>query len=155
MRRAIALAAACAALITACGPNGDIATSSKPVEVTMTDNAYGPTTIKAIAGETITFVFRNEGSVKHEALFGDLDEQEAHHVEMAEMADAPATASTGDHGGGHGSSVDHGEMTEVHAVVVEPGQTVEVTHKMDGDIIIGCHIPGHWENGMRADVTSA
>lgn len=174
MRRAIMLAIGSAAVLSACGPNGtnaagDYAAGSNVVNITMTDMAYTPTEVKAPAGETITFVFKNEGSVRHEAVFGDLDEQLAHHDEMKEgshgtmemgsaphdqmkMGSAPdhEMGSTGNHEMG---STAHGETAEMHSVVVEPGETVEVTHVFGTTTIVGCHEPGHWEAGMKLEVT--
>ena len=109
----------------------------------MTDMAY-PADLDVAVGETVRFVLRNDGAVRHEAVFGNQAEQEAHHTEMAEM------------GGSHdsmdmGSMPDDAEMTELHSVVDEPGETVEMTHVFEtsGPTMIGCHEPGHWEAGMK------
>ena len=122
----------------------------------MTEMAYTPNAVEVAAGETVRFVFRNDGTVRHEAVFGSLAEQEAHHAEMMEMG--------GDHDGmdmgsmPHDSmdmgSVPHDSMSEMHAVVVEPGESVEVDHTFAtaGPVLVGCHEPGHWETGMRMDV---
>jgi uncharacterized cupredoxin-like copper-binding protein len=39
-------------------------------------------------------------------------------------------------------------------VTLEPGETAEVIATFDeaGDLMIGCHVPGHWEAGMRGTV---
>lgn len=144
MKRAISLAAAAAAILGACAPDASSATTGNDtvVDIIMTDNAYAPSSVAAAPGQTITFVFRNEGTVKHEAVFGNLAEQEKHHAEMAEAG------SGGEHGAGHDST------TEMHAIVVEPGETVEVQHTVAGPTLIGCHVEGHWEAGMKMEVTA-
>ena len=89
-------------------------------------------------------MFRNDGTVRHEAVFGDLAEQEAHHAEMAEMG--------GSHDGMDMGSAPH-EMTELHSVIAEPGDTLEMVHTFEAaSTMIGCHEPGHWEAGMKLDI---
>lgn len=150
MKRALALVTASAVLFVACGSDGDDAVGTagdgtRTIEVAMVDMAFTPNQLDASPGETVTFVFRNDGTVRHEAVFGDLAEQEAHHAEMAEMG--------GSHEGTNMGSMPHDQMTELHSVVVEPGETVEVTHTFeDGTTMIGCHEPGHWEAGMKMDI---
>ena len=143
MQRFFALSFVAAATLSACGSDGtDTASETtddpiRTIEVVMTDNAYSPATLTARPGESIRFVFRNDGTVRHEAVFGTLDDQLEHHDEMADMA---------------GHDMDDG--AESHAVVVEPGAAIETTHTFDeaGLVVIGCHEPGHWEAGMRLDI---
>src|SRR5262245_48353189 len=89
------------ALATACG--GDKGTSvsrgsGRTIDVTMTDNAYQPTDFRVNKGETVTFTFKNNGTVEHEAILGDDAAQMEHHAQM--------TASTAqmEHGNSHGTS---------------------------------------------------
>lgn len=135
------------------GSDADDSPTAEPrtIEITMTDNAYSPAELDVAAGETVRFVFRNDGSVRHEAVVGSLSEQEAHHAEMAEMS---GSHDAGDHDGMDMGSTTHDEMAELHAVVVEPGETVEMTHTFeeDGPTMIGCHEPGHWESGMKMQI---
>jgi uncharacterized cupredoxin-like copper-binding protein len=76
----------------------------------------------------------------HDVLIGDLEDQLHHHDEMAA-------------GMGHdnGAKDDGGLLP---AVTLEPGETAEVIATFDeaGDLMIGCHVPGHWEAGMRGTV---
>lgn len=154
--RKIALTSAALVLVTACGSDSSESSESsgspeapRVVEVTMTDMAFEPAVLDVAAGETITFVFRNDGAVRHEAVVGDMSQQEEHHAEMAE--------ASGDHGM---ESMEHGDdmpaemPNEMHGVVVEPGESLELTHTFGarGPMVIGCHEPGHWEAGMRLDV---
>ncbi len=153
MKRALALIVASTVALAACGsdasrdPAGDSSGEPRTIEVSMTDMAYTPADVDATVGETVRFVFRNDGAVRHEAVFGNQAEQEAHHAEMAEMG--------GTHDGmGTGSMPHDGEMTELHSVVVEPGKTVEMMHTFEspGATMIGCHEPGHWEAGMKMTI---
>jgi uncharacterized cupredoxin-like copper-binding protein len=152
MKRALALFLASALALAACGgddddPVGGSVDAPRTVEVTMTDMAFTPSDFDVAVGETVTFVFSNEGAVRHEAVFGTLPEQEAHHTEMADMGGA--------HEGMEGDTMPHDEeMTELHSVIVEPGESAEMAHTFDaaGPLMIGCHEPGHWEAGMKMDV---
>lgn len=150
MKRALAFLAASAVVFAACGSGGDDnvgipGDEPRTIDVAMTDMAFTPNEIDVAAGETITFVFRNDGAVRHEAVFGDLAEQEAHHAEMAEMG--------GSHDAMDMGSMPHEQMTELHSVVVEPGESIEMTHTFGAaSTMIGCHEPGHWEAGMQLDI---
>ena len=102
-------------------------------------------------GVTLALQFTNVGTVEHEAVIGDLHEQHDVEVEMAEMAamvemglmDAPHDVA----GGGH----------SVPAITVPAGETQTMIVKLDepGDLMIGCHVPGHWAAGMRSNFTVA
>ena len=141
---------ACASEATTTEP-GD----GRTVDVVMTDMAFSPATIEVNEGETVTFTFRNDGTVDHEAAFGDLAAQLAHPEEMADAADHDMDDMTMDD-----MSMDDMDMDGtaghdgMHVVTVAPGSSIEVTHTFDraGETMIGCHEPGHWEAGMQLDV---
>jgi uncharacterized cupredoxin-like copper-binding protein len=149
-----ALAVLLAAAAVACGegePTDLGSSTTDAVDITMTDNAFSREALTMSVGEEVTFRFRNEGSVVHEALIGPADVQAAHEVEMG---DGPA-------GGGHDEDrsdpmedMDHGGEAAT-VLSLEPGETGEVTYTFDepGEVEIGCHEPGHYEDGMRATIT--
>lgn len=86
-------------------------------------------------GETVVFEVTNAGQVQHELYLGDEAAQAAHAEEMAEMD-----------GMGH---------DEPGGVSVEPGATeeLEYTFAEAGEILAGCHEPGHYEAGMVTSLT--
>lgn len=61
-------------------------------------------------------------------------------------------ASAGGHDGGHGEAGHHGD---VNAITLEAGEvgSVVVTFDEPGEMMLGCHIPGHWDAGMSAVFT--
>lgn len=145
--------------VAACGGNdaddgsglsgGDTDASTSPegvrtVEVAMVDNEFDPDRVAVAPGETVRFVFTNEGEVTHDAVVGDEAAQAEHEDEMRAVED--------DAGGG----MDHGADAEGDegAITVEPGEAGELTHTFAaGDaLLIGCHEPGHYDAGMRIDV---
>lgn len=105
------------------------------VEVSMTDMAYEPASFAFDVGQTVTFRFRNDGRVVHEAYIDDEAGQEAHGTSMTGME-------------GH-------DMGEEGLVVVQPGEVGELIHTFEdeGELVIGCHQPGHYEADMKAAIT--
>ena len=130
-------------LLAACGSDdgstdaGAGAGADRTVDVEMRDIAYSPTSIDVRVGETVRFNFKNTGQVTHDAFIGDASAQDAHEKEMRE---------------GHG---EHGK--EANAVSVKPGKSASLTHTFDkaGQLLIGCHEPGHYTGGMRITVNVA
>jgi uncharacterized cupredoxin-like copper-binding protein len=130
------------------GESGDVRT----IEVEMVDNAFSPERVEVSSGETVRFVFSNEGNVTHDAVVGD----EADHAEHEdEMREAERESEDGEMGGmGHGSEAEGDEG----AITVEPGATGELTYTVGSSaaVLIGCHEPGHYAAGMKLalDLTS-
>ena len=56
--------------------------SPRTVDINMVDIGYEPTTLEVQAGETVRFVFHNEGATLHDAFIGDVAAQADHAREM-------------------------------------------------------------------------
>jgi uncharacterized cupredoxin-like copper-binding protein len=127
---------------TTAGSSGD----GRTIDVVMTDNKFSPQQIEVAPGETVTFAFRNDGAVTHDAVVGDDAAQAEHEEEMR----AAESEGSGMDGMGHGDEADG----DVAAITVEAGDTGELTHTFEaGDaLLIGCHEPGHYDAGMKIDV---
>ena len=123
----------------------------------MVDIAFEPTALSIRAGETVKFVFTNEGAAEHEATFGDEAEQEEHATAMREAEGMDMDEAEEGHGDDEATDDGHDEQDEIAPLVLEPGASGEVVVTFDDpevmSTIIGCHIPGHWEAGMRMDVS--
>ncbi len=129
-------------VLGACGAGDDApavapAGEDRTIEVEMRDIAFAPTTLDVRAGEKVRFVFKNTGEVTHDAFIGDQAAQDAHEKEMRE---------------GHG---DHGKGSD--AVSVAPGKTAQLVYTFErpGQIVLGCHQPGHYTGGMKAAINVA
>lgn len=105
----------------------------------MKDIAFSPTALNVQSGETVRFVFKNEGKLAHDAFVGNEDKQAEHETAMR-------SGDSSEHGGGHSSS---------SGITVKPGKSGELTHTFDdpGTVLIGCHEPGHYDAGMVVKVT--
>ncbi len=111
------------------GAPGNPADADRSIEVDANDDlTFDPADIQVTAGETITFVVTNTGSIPHDFTIGDEATQDAHEEEMAEMIE----------------SGEMGEHADPNAVVLEAGET--------GTVLIGCHQPGHYAGGMKGAV---
>jgi uncharacterized cupredoxin-like copper-binding protein len=90
---------------------------------------FDPDSLEVDAGDVVTFVVTNAGNNDHEFVLGDEEFQAAHGEAMG--------AGRMHHGGGM-------------AIVIEPGDTEELTWQFStrGEVLYGCHEPGHYEGGM-------
>lgn len=122
------------------GEPADSANADRVIEVATSDHlTFDPSEITVSAGETITFKVTNPGDIEHDFVIGDQEAQDAHEAEMEEMRES-------------------GDMTmhdDPNAVSVPAGETVEITWHFTeaGAVIIGCHVKGHYDAGMKANVT--
>ena len=104
--------------------------ADRTITVVMRDElAYDPEQLEVSEGDVITFEVVNEGSARHEFVLGDSDFQEMHEGDMAD--------------GGDGGMMENG-------VSVEPGESASLTWRFteSGEVLYGCHEPGHYEGGM-------
>ncbi len=122
------------------GGTGSTGDATRTVEVTMRDIAFDPAAVAVKGGETVKFVFRNEGQIRHDAFLGDEAAQAKHEEEMRKEGSGGMEGHQGD-----------------DAITVEPGQTGSLTHSFKaGDaLLIGCHEPGHYAAGMKIAVTAS
>jgi uncharacterized cupredoxin-like copper-binding protein len=120
------------------GEPADAADADRVIEVTALDSLqFDPTTITIEAGETVTFRVTNGGALPHDFTLGDQAMQEEHEAEMAEMAGSEMMM----HNEPNVFSLESGETKEMTWHITEPGE-----------ILIGCHQPGHYAAGMKASV---
>jgi uncharacterized cupredoxin-like copper-binding protein len=136
-RRAAALAGLLTLLVGASAASGGAAArpTDGTIDVTIHYSRFEPETIAVRPGERVRFVIQNNDPIDHEFILGD---------ERVQLA--------------------HEEGTEAHhpprpgEVSVPAGATVVTTVTFPttaGDLIFGCHLPGHYGFGMRGTVTIA
>jgi uncharacterized cupredoxin-like copper-binding protein len=109
------------------------------VSVTLGELFFAPKALEVPAGRPIRFEVTNPGALPHELLIGDRHAQDEAEKQMAK--------------GGAAASHSHGD--EAPSLYLEAGQrgTLEVTFDEPGELLIGCHVPGHWAAGMRGTLS--
>jgi uncharacterized cupredoxin-like copper-binding protein len=143
------LAAACEAGAPPATPPIVPGSSDAPREVNLIakDWQFLPPTVDVVAGETVVLHIVNGGLDIHEAVIGGAAVQDA--WERAE-------AATVGHPPGPTPAVSVPPGVQGIRVVVASGQRVDLTWTVpaarESDLVIGCHIPGHWERGMVVPV---
>lgn len=117
------------------GKPGDPAKISRTVEVVMNDAMrFTPSSIAVKRGETIRFVVRNDGKLKHEMVLGNTKELKEHAALMQKFPE-----------------MEHADPTQVS---VEPGKAGEMVWQFTkaGKFDFACLQPGHFEAGMKGSI---
>jgi uncharacterized cupredoxin-like copper-binding protein len=117
------------------GIAGDARAVSRTIEIRMSDQMrFEPDRIEVRQGETIRFVHKNAGKVKHEFVLGTKKELDEHAALMKKFPD-----------------MEHDEPYMAH---VDPNKSGEIawTFNRAGDFDFACLIPGHYEAGMVGKV---
>ena len=121
---------------TTLGEPGDPGQASRTIDVEMSDAMrFSPASIKVKRGETIKFVVRNTGQLKHEMVLGTIKELKEHAALMQKFPDM--------------------EHADPNMVTVEPGKTGELVWRFTraGTFDFACLQPGHFEAGMVGKVS--
>src|SRR5450759_400721 len=122
----------------ALGQPGDPRKASRTINVEMTDTMrFNPSSIKIKRGETIKFVAKNIGKIKHEMVLGTSKELKEHAEMMRKMPGM--------------------EHDDANQVTVEPGKVGKIVWQFTkaGTFDFACLEPGHFEAGMVGKVTVA
>ncbi len=165
-RRAGRAAVACAvglvvaALVAACGGEpspkppivaGTVA-SPREVNLIMKDYTFLPAVLDLVPGETVLLHVINGGLEVHDAIIGAAAVQDAWAAAEAAVAGAPP---------GPTPAVSVPPGLEGLRIVARSGERVDVTWTVPDapgpgaspiPLVVGCHIPGHWEKGMQIPV---
>jgi uncharacterized cupredoxin-like copper-binding protein len=150
----LVLLAACDAGVPPATPPIVPGSSAAPreVNVVMKDWEYLPDPVDVAPGETVLLHVVNGGLEIHELVIGDQAVQDAWEAAEAATVGAPP---------GPTPAVSVPPGVAGIRVVVPSGQRVDLTWQVPAsaavvtNLLIGCHIPGHWEKGMRATFTVA
>ncbi len=119
----------------------------REVNIIAKDYQFLPDELELVPGETVLLHVINGGLEIHEAIIGDQDVQDAWEVAEAAVAGAPP---------GPTPVVSVPPDVAGLRIVVRSGERVDVLWTvpdiaapgLPGALIVGCHIPGHWERGM-------
>jgi uncharacterized cupredoxin-like copper-binding protein len=117
------------------GQPGDPAKVSRSVAIDMNDTMrYNPARISVKRGETIRFVVRNSGQLKHEVVLGTVKELREHAALMRKFPEM--------------------EHADPNQLAVDPGKTGELLWQFtkSGTFDFACLQPGHYEAGMHGKI---
>ena len=117
------------------GKPGDPRKISRTIDVEMSDTMrFSPANIKVKRGETIKFLLKNSGKMKHEMVLGSIDELKEHAALMQKFPEM--------------------EHADPNMVSVDPGKIGELVWQFTkaGTFDFACLQPGHFEAGMVGKV---
>jgi uncharacterized cupredoxin-like copper-binding protein len=114
--------------------------ATRDIRVNINGLHFVPDHFEVRVGETIRFVVSNPTDQPHELFIGTEAEQLAHHREV--MNQPPDQQVQLMQHTGYG----------IYLTAYDSGQFIFHFSEV-GEIVIGCHVPGHWEGGMRAMVS--
>ncbi len=127
-----------------------IAAAPREVNLIAKDYSFLPAVVDLVPGETIVIHFVNGGVVVHEAVFGGPPVQAAWEAAEAAVAGAPP---------GLTPAVSVPAAVAGLRIVAASGERVDATWTVPADgpaaaggFLIGCHIPGHYGEGMVVPV---
>ena len=120
------------------GIAGDAKAVKRTIHMKMSDSMrFSPDQIDVAEGETVRFVFRNDGKILHEFVLGTKQELDQHAALMVKFP-----------------NMEHDEPYMAH---VQPGKTGEIiwTFNRPGNFDFACLIAGHYQAGMVGKVRVA
>lgn len=120
---------------SAIGRPGVAAKADRTITVEMSDAMrFTPSDMKVKRGETVRFVIKNVGQIKHEFNLGT-------HRELLEHLEVMKKYPNMEH-------------DEPGKVTLDPGQQGEIVWQFNqpGTVDLACLIPGHYEAGMRGAI---
>ncbi len=117
------------------GKPADPKRATRTVKIDMSDAMrFMPASIAARKGETIRFVVKNSGKLKHEMVLGSMKELKEHAALMLKFPEM--------------------EHADPNQIGVDPGKTGELVWQFTkaGTVNFACLQPGHFEAGMRGKI---
>ena len=119
----------------AIGKPGVAAKATRTINVDMTDSMrFTPADITVKQGETVRFVIKNSGQIKHELVLGTEKELKEHYEDMKKNPEM--------------------EHADPNKVTLAGGKTGEIVWQFTkaGKVDFGCLQPGHYDAGMKGAV---
>ncbi len=108
--------------------------ADRVIEIKINHSAFDPGQITVEEGEEVTFVLRNEDPIDHEFIIGDPQVQRVHELGTEAHHDERPTEI----------SIPAGE-TRTTTLDFEHGGLLATADPL----LFGCHLPGHYDYGMR------
>jgi len=132
--RVAAAAVAAAGLLAACADGGAGSGDGPPVRVvrlSIEHSAFEPAALTFRKGDRVRFVVVNNDPIDHELIVGDAAVQARHE---------------------EGTEPHHGAVPGEVSVPAGTTRTTSYVFDRAGELVFGCHLPGHYDYGMRGTV---
>lgn len=120
--------AALIALLAAGACNG----VTETVEVKIRYSRFIPDHYEFAAGTTVEFVVENTDPIDHEFIIGDERVQEVHE---------------------EGTEAHHGARPGEISIPAGETRSTTYTFEQPGELLIGCHLPTHYDFGMKGTIS--
>jgi len=126
-------------LLASCAAGGSAAAPGEPriIDITIDGYHFVPDHFAVHRGESVRFLVSNPDRIGHELFIGTIEEQAAR---RGTEATSPSDTSDVAHFG-------YG----IYLPALTDGE-FDYVFSAESDLLIGCHIPGHWERGMVATI---
>jgi len=124
-------------LLASCAAGSGPSAAVRDIEVTIDGYHFVPDHFTVSRGESVRFVVTNPDDIAHELYIGTVAEQAARRET------------------GVAAPSDLGSVTHFGYGIYVPAFAegeFDYVFSGDDDLLIGCHLPGHWEAGMVATI---
>ena len=118
-----------ALLLSSCTP---ASAGVRTIVLDVEHSRFRPAHIAVERGETVRFLVRNHDPIDHELIVGNEEVQDVHE---------------------NGTEVNHGAKPGEISVPAQGEAATTYTFTSGEDILFGCHLPAHWDYGMRGTIT--
>lgn len=105
--------------------------ATETVEVEIRHSRFIPANYEFAAGTTVEFVVENADPIDHEFIIGDERVQEVHE---------------------QGTEAHHGARPGEISIPAGETRSTTYTFEEPGELLIGCHLPTHYDYGMKATI---
>jgi uncharacterized cupredoxin-like copper-binding protein len=122
------IAVVLAIITAACAP---VAGASEVVTIRIEHSRFQPSQLELSERATVRFIVRNTDPIAHEFIIGGAHVQEVHEK---------------------GTEKHHGARPGEITVPALTARSTSYTFEDAGALIFGCHLPGHYDYGMRGDI---
>lgn len=110
---------------------GQAGPETSKIEIVIERSAFRPAFLEVQAGTTVTFVVRNEDPIDHELIIGDARVQARHEK---------------------GTERHHGSKPGEISIPGGAERSTTYTFREPGRLLFGCHLPGHYDYGMKGTI---
>jgi len=129
------LAAAGSALLVVAAAGCSMAIGSsdsrQPVEIRIHHSRFEPEVLRFKVGDSVKFVIRNDDPIDHEFILGNREVQSRHEL---------------------GTESHHGSVPGEISIPAGTMATTTYTFTRQGVLIFACHLPGHFQYGMKGRI---